>query len=143
MNRISTYDPFADLFPSVLRGFAQPARGESNGVVRRVASMPLNVSETEAAYVVQAEIPGVGKDEIKVEIEGDRVSVSAEVANKSEQKEGERLIRQERYEGSVARTLQFGSEIDEESASASYENGVLVLTLPKKAANSVRRLSID
>ena len=147
MNRINTYDPLSDLFPQVFRGFVQPARGKDNGVARRVASMPLNVTEKEDAYVVQAEIPGVSKDAIKVEIDGDRVSVSAETKSETksetEQKEGERLVRQERYEGTVARSLQFGQEIEEDSATASYENGVLELTLPKKAVAGVKRLTIS
>lgn len=143
MNRITTYDPFSDLFPQVFRGFVQPAGGKQNGVARRVASMPLDVTETEDAYVVLAEIPGVSKEAIKVEIDGDRVSVSAETKSQTEQKEGERLVRQERYEGTVARSLQFGQEIEEDNATASYENGVLELTLPKKTVAGAKRLTIS
>lgn len=139
MARLSVYDPFADVFPELFRGLmATPARNGERGVDLR-----LDVSETDTGFSVQAEMPGVKKEDIHVQIDGNRVSISAEVKRESEKKEGERVLRSERYYGSVSRSFALGSEIDEANAVARFENGVLSLTLPKKAAPAVRRLAIS
>ncbi|HLT25841.1 MAG TPA: Hsp20/alpha crystallin family protein [Zeimonas sp.] len=140
MTRLSVYDPFADVFPELFRGFFQPvARGaESGGLEIR-----LDVKETEGQYEVQAEMPGVKKEDIQVQIDGNRVSIGAEVKRESEKKEGERILRSERYYGSIGRTFQLASEIDEAAATAKFEDGVLKLTLPKKAVPTSKRLQIS
>src|SRR5690606_39629768 len=131
MTRLSVYDPFADVFPELFRGVFQPVAGgaESGGLEIR-----LDVKETEGQYEVQAEMPGVKKEDIQVQIDGNRVAIQAEVKRESEQKEGERVLRSERYYGSVARSFMLANEVDEAKASARFDNGVLSLTLPKKAA---------
>jgi HSP20 family protein len=136
------YDPFAEVFPELFRGFMQPAtRGaqEAGGALE----IRVDVKEADGAYQVQAEMPGVKKDDIHVQIDGNRVSISAEVKRESEQKEGERVLRSERYYGSVGRTFQLASEIDESAANAKFEDGVLTLTLPKKQAPAAKRLQIS
>jgi HSP20 family protein len=140
MTRLSVYDPFADVFPELFRGCFQPvARGaESGGLEIR-----LDVKETEGQYEVQAEMPGVKKEDIQVQIDGNRVSIGAEVKRESEKKEGERILRSERYYGSIGRTFQLASEIDEAAATAKFEDGVLKLTLPKKAVPTSKRLQIS
>lgn len=138
MPRLSVYDPFAQVFPELFRGMLAPASSESG----QPLEIRIDVSETETEYTVAAEIPGVEKDDIQVQIDGNRVSISAEVNKESEAREGERVLRRERYRGSVARSFALAVEIDEEHASAGYDNGVLKLTLPKKAAAGARRLKI-
>ena len=86
-----------------------------------------------------AEIPGVKKEDIKVSIDGNQVALSAEVKREKEEKEGEKVLRSERYHGRVARTLLLDDSVDQANASARYENGVLELTLPK-AQQSVSKL---
>jgi HSP20 family protein len=103
----------------------------------------VEVKESNDEYTVQAEMPGVKKEDIHVQIDGNRVSISAEVKRESEQKEGERVLRSERYYGSVARSFSLASEVDEAAAAARFENGVLMLTLPKKTAPAARRLEIQ
>ncbi|MGB7184719.1 MAG: Hsp20/alpha crystallin family protein [Burkholderiaceae bacterium] len=143
MNRINAYDPLAEFFPQVLRGFVQPAR-EKSAVTSAIASvMRMDVTESENAYVVRAEIPGVSKEDINVEIDGANVAISALVKPRGEQVEGVRLVRNERYEGKLSRSLSFSAEIEEESAVASYENGVLELSLPKKTVVGAKRLAIS
>ena len=137
MNRLTVYDPFADVFPQLFRGFVQPVRVPSQAV-----EIKIDVKETATDYVVQAVIPGVDKDEIQVSIDGNRVAISAEIKRESEQKEGERVLRSERYFGSAARSFALASEVDEDKSGARYENGVLTLTLPKKAAPAAKRLAI-
>lgn len=139
MTRLSVYDPFAEVFPELFRGFFQPARTASGEALE----IRVDVKESEGDYTVVAEIPGVKKEDIQVQIDGNRVSISAEVKRESEKKEGERVLRSERYYGAVARSFSVASDLDESKAAAKYENGVLTLTLPKKAAPSARRLTIS
>lgn len=138
MPRLSLYDPFADVFPELFRGMMAPASPE-NG---KALEIRIDVSETDAEYKVAAELPGVDKDDIHVQIDGNRVTISAEVSKEREAREGERVLRRERYRGSVSRAFALASEIDEERAGASYENGVLKLALPKKAAAGAKRLKV-
>jgi HSP20 family protein len=93
--------------------------------------------------VVHAEIPGVKKEDIHVSVEGNQVSISAEVKRQSEEKEGERVLRSERYHGRLQRMFTLGADIDSSAAQAKYNEGVLELTLPKKAAASNKRLAIQ
>ncbi len=140
MSRMSVYDPFAEVFPELFRGFFQPtARGGDAGGALEIR---IDVKEGDGAYQVQAEMPGVKKDDIQVQIDGNRVSISAEVKRESEQKEGERVLRSERYYGSVGRSFQLASEIDDGAASAKFEDGVLKLTLPKKQVPASKRIQI-
>jgi HSP20 family protein len=104
--------------------------------------MKIEVTESDQGYVVQAEMPGVRKEDIHVQIDGNRVAISAEVKRQSEEREGERVLRSERYYGSLARSFSLASEIDEAQATAGFQDGVLKLTLPRKAAASARKLEI-
>ncbi|MCM5571545.1 Hsp20/alpha crystallin family protein [Burkholderiaceae bacterium FT117] len=138
MARLSVYDPFAEVFPELFRGMLQPIRTPGGEALE----IKVEVKESNGDYSVQAEMPGVKKEDINVQIDGNRVSISAEVKRESEQKEGERVLRSERYYGAVARSFTLASEVDESRASANFENGVLKLTLPKKAAPAAKRLEI-
>ncbi len=119
-------DPFSDDF---FKGFAL------RPVFRMMESEPqmrLDLSEDDKNFFVKAEIPGVKKEDIKVSVDGNLVSLSAEVKKEKEQKEGAKLIRSERYYGSVSRSFTLDESVDQSAALAKYENGVLQLTLPKK-----------
>ncbi len=83
------------------------------------------------------------KEDIHVAIEGNQVSISAEVKNEKEVKEGEKLLRSERYYGSVSRSFSLAQDVDEGAAQAKYKDGVLELTLPKKVVASARKLVIQ
>ena len=97
-------------------------------------SIKVDVAEKDGAYVVRAEIPGVAKDDIQVSIEGNQVTIGAEVKRESEKKDGERVLHSERYYGSAFRSFTLPAELDEAASTAKYENGVLELTLAKKPA---------
>lgn len=99
-------------------------------------------TENDAAYTMRAELPGVTKDDINITIDGDQVAVSAEVRKEKDVKDGDRVLRSERYYGKVYRAFKLGLPVDEAAANARYENGVLELTLPKKAAASARRVTV-
>lgn len=136
---------FDEAFDDLLRGFFVRPVGFENtqGHPVPVAQFRVDVSENESAYTIRAEIPGVKKEEINISIEGDQVAISAEVKNEKEAKEGERTLRSERYYGKLQRAFQLGQQIDENSASARYADGILELTLPKKAATSAKRIAIQ
>ena len=139
MTRLSVYDPLADVFPELFRGFLSSNRAPA----AQALEIRIDVKEAAADYTVQAELPGVTRDDIQVQIDGNRVSISAEVKREAEPKEGERVLRSERYFGSVARVFSLASEIDDDRSSARFENGVLTLTLPKRAAAGARKLTIN
>ena len=136
MANITRIDPFDDLF----RGFfVKPVAFENE----RPVQIKMDVKEDGNNYVVHAEIPGVKKEDIHVTIDGNLVSISAEVKQEKEVKEGERVLRSERYFGKVSRSFQLGQEIDDGKAVAKFNDGVLELTLPKRAATASKRLAID
>jgi len=139
MSRLSVYDPFAEVFPELFRGFVQPSKAQGGDALE----IRVEVKESNGEYVVQAEMPGVKKEDINVQVDGNRVSISAEVKRESEKKDGERVLRSERYYGAVARSFSLGSEMDESKAVAKFDNGVLTLTLPKKVAPAAKRLAIS
>ena len=103
----------------------------------------MDVKENDNAYTVHADIPGVKKEDIHVNIEGNQVSISAETRMEKEEKEGEKVLRSERYSGKVSRSFTLAHDVDEAQAQAKYNDGVLELTLPKKAATSARKLAIQ
>lgn len=133
--QISGFDPLDDVF----KGFFRPVRIEGVPDIQ----IKMDVKETDKGYTVHAEIPGVKKEDIHVTIDGNQVSISAETRQEKEVKDGERILRSERHYGKVARSFSVASDIDEAVAQAKYADGVLELTLPKKAVNSARKLSID
>ena len=139
MARLSVYDPFAEVFPELFRNVLQPVRSAGGDALE----IKLDVKESNGDYTVQAEMPGVRKEDIQVQIDGNRVAIAAEVKREAEKKEGERVLRSERYYGSIARSFTLANEIDEARATAKFEDGVLVLTLPKKAAPASKRLQIS
>ncbi|HKT94308.1 MAG TPA: Hsp20/alpha crystallin family protein [Paraburkholderia sp.] len=144
MSNLTRYDPFSlEPVSDLFQGLFRPMRGMLAAEESELSTMKLDVTENEKAYTVKAEMPGVDKKDIDVKIDGNVVSIHAKVERKIEQKEGERVIRRERYSGSLARTFSLASDIDESSATAQYQDGVLSLTLPKKAHSEQKRLQIE
>ena len=142
MANISRYDPFGDVFDDLLKGFfVRPMAYE--GQPAAPGRIKIDVSEKDGAYLVHAEIPGVKKEDIQVNIDGDQVSISAETHGEKEVKENERVLHRERYYGKVARAFRLGTDIDQSGANAKYADGVLELTLPKKADVAGRQLAVQ
>ena len=100
------------------------------------------MTEDDKAYRVRADIPGVKKEDIKVSVDGNQVSISAEVKKEKEEKKGENLVRSERYHGTQYRSFSLQHEVNQAKAEAKYEDGVLELTLPKKEGASSKRLTV-
>ncbi|MDQ5941822.1 MAG: hypothetical protein QG572_635 [Pseudomonadota bacterium] len=143
MSNILRRDPFDDLF----RGFfVRPVELGNTGNLANAQETPsirMDVKENPDAFLVHAELPGVKKEDIHVTIDGNLVSLSAEVKQEKEVKDGERVLRAERYYGKVSRSFQLAQDIDDDKAAAKFNDGVLELTLPKRAASASKRLAID
>ena len=137
MNKLTRFDPLDDLF----RGFF--VRPVDMNTPANTPAIRMDVTEQPKAFVVHAEMPGVKKDDIHIQIEGNQVSITAEVKQEKEAKEGDRVLRSERYFGQVSRTFQLAQDIDDSQAGAKFNDGVLELTLPKKAASASKRLTIE
>ncbi len=141
MNPMMRYEPLVGRLDGLFNDFFRPTLVWENQA--EPAPIRVDVRETPEAYTVQAELPGVKKDEIHVEIEGNEVTISAETRRESEAKEGEKWLRTERFFGKTARRFALPQELDEGKANARFTDGVLELTLPKKAAVSGRKLDIQ
>lgn len=129
-----------DLFDSAFRNMLRPWRELK---VDRAPQIKLDVDESDAEYRVTAEIPGVRKEDIDVRIEGDQVTISAEVKKDSEEKKDGRVLRSERQYGFASRCFTLASAVDDGKADAKYANGVLTLKLPKRATETRNRLKIS
>jgi HSP20 family protein len=141
MANITRFNPFDDTVEDLFRGFfVRPVSYEGPA---GAAQFRVDVSENENAYTLRAEIPGVKKEDISVTLDGDTVAISAEVKNEKEVKNGDRVLRAERYYGKVYRAFTLGQAVEEAATAAKYANGVLELTLPKKAAVQAKRITIQ
>jgi len=141
MANVTRYDPFGELFDDLFKGFlVRPVVGEGRDVAPRVK---IDVTEQNGSFKVLAEIPGVKKEDIQVNVDGDQVSITAEVKREKDVKEGERVVHSERYFGKASRAFRLGYEIDEAKVQAKYNDGVLELTLPKKQTPAARQITIQ
>lgn len=139
---ISRGNLFDDFFRDVAPGFyIKPLHGDP---LPAPAQIKIDVTETDKAYTVQAEVPGVSKEDIHVSVDGNIVTLRAEVKQQDSSDRDEKVLRSERYFGAVSRSFQLQSDIDQEQSKAKYSNGVLTLTLPKKkAVGGTQRLTIE
>ena len=103
----------------------------------------LDVAESDKAYTVKVDLPGVEKSDVKVHIDGRRVSIEAETKKEEEKKEGDRVVYRERSVSSYARSFTLPQDVNEAESSAKLENGVLTLTLTKKQAAPAARISVS
>jgi len=144
MANLTRFDPFQvtalDPFEDVFKGFFRPARLLEE---QQPLQLKMDVREDDKSYTVHAEIPGVKKEDIQVVIDGNQVSISAEVKQEKEVKEGEKLLHSERYYGTITRSFALSSDIDDSASQAKYHDGVLELVLPKKATSTSRKLTIS
>jgi len=143
MASIQRFDPFNELVDDLFKGFlvrplSYEGRGEST-----LPRMKVDVAERNGAYTVTAELPGVKKDDIQVTIDGAQVTLAAEVKREREASQDERVLHTERVFGKVSRSFTLPQEVDEAKAEAKFRDGVLELTLPKKAATQRKQISIQ
>ena len=143
MANITQYDPFHDIVDDLFRGFfVRPVSYDTRGALE-TSRLKLDVTEKNGAYQVTADLPGVKKEDIHVAIDGAQVTLTAEIKREKEVTEGERVLHTERGFGKVTRSFSLPQELDETKAEAKFRDGVLELTLPKKAAVAAKRVMIQ
>ncbi|MDR2852646.1 MAG: Hsp20/alpha crystallin family protein [Burkholderiaceae bacterium] len=103
----------------------------------------IDVKESDSTYTLQAELPGLSKDEINVSLDHNVVTLRAEVKQEKQADGGEKVLRNERFYGAIARSFALPQHIDEAKAKAKYDQGVLTLMLPKKQTSSSQRLIVE
>ena len=139
---LTRLDPFLDIddmFERLNKSMMRPFFREGMDIEPQIK---MDVKEADGKYLIHADIPGVNKDDIHVTVDGNRVSISAEMKQEKEDKEGERVIRCERSYGMASRTFTLADEVDEGQIQAKYSNGVLELTLPKKPGSARKEIPI-
>lgn len=140
MNELRIPDPFdTDLLPSSWRSLWRPWRIDADDGTPQIR---LDVSEDDQTYAVKADIPGVRKEDIDVRIDGNVVTIAAEIKKDKEEKKDGRVLRSERRYGWASRSFTLASAVDSAAADAKYANGVLELRLPKKASSEGKRLAV-
>ncbi len=130
---------FQDFFAPLAQQAGHPGLWTDDGL----AVPRLDVSETEKTFEVQAELPGVKKEDIKVSIDGQRVTIEGECQQANEQRQGEQVVYSERSTRRYQRSFTLPSEVDDAAAQARLENGILMLSLPKRPGAAARRLTIQ
>ena len=139
LSDIARFDPlrsmddfFKDMgFKDALKDFSRPS------------PIRLDVTESELAYLIKAELPGFKVEDISVDIDGNRVSILAESRQEHEEGNGQKVVRRERYTGQYFRSFSLGQDIDTDKSTARYRDGVLDLELPKLVGGSAKRLQIS
>jgi HSP20 family protein len=135
MANITRYDPFEDFFKGFwMKPVPFPAQTD--------LKMKIDVKEDDKSFIVKADIPGVKKEDIQIDIADDQVSLRAEVKQEKEEKKDEKLVYSERSYGMVSRSFTLPVDVDAKGAKAEYKDGVLNLTLPKKSNGSAKRVTV-
>lgn len=134
---ISRFEPFQNL-ESFFNAFdlMRPMRTFEGDRIR------MDVTETDNAFLVRADMPGVKKEDVKVSIDGDEVTISADISEEKDRKEGSTVCR-ERFRGHQYRSFTLPQQVDAEKATASCHDGVLELTLPKQPGSGAKQLAIQ
>jgi HSP20 family protein len=146
MLNITRFNPLEDAFENWFRGVPvwlpnPETRAPAPTQFRRDA-IRMDVTENDTGYRVLAELPGVKKEDISITINGNEVALSAEVKHEKVVENSETVLRAERYYGKIERAFSLGQEVDEATAQAKFNDGVLELTLPKKAVTAAKRLAV-
>jgi HSP20 family protein len=148
MANIARFDPFNDLVDDLFKGyFVRPVSYDGRNAPE-APRLKVDVTEKNGAYLVTADLPGVRKEDIQVAIDGAQVTLTAEVKREKEAGEkdgasGARVLHTERSYGKVTRSFSLPQELDEAKAEAKFRDGVLELTLPKKAAAARKSITIQ
>jgi len=147
MNALTHWNPFrngsrfdfSNDFDDMVRGFS--LRPWMRDFETATNDMRLDVQEEDNSYRVSADLPGVKKKDIQITVEGNQVTIEAEV-KREESKKDRKELHTERYYGKTYRSFSLPQEIDSDKCVANYEEGVLTLTLPKKSSGETRRIDV-
>jgi HSP20 family protein len=132
-------DPFR-MMDALLRW--DPFRADWGGIGQNLEFVPrFDVKETQDAYVISADLPGVKDDELNVSLNGNLLTVSG-TREEEHQEEGESYYAMERSHGSFARRFTIPDGVDGESVTADLKQGVLTVRIPKKPEAQPKRIAI-
>ena len=144
MANVTRFDPFNDLVDDLFKGFlVRPLAFDGRAELGNLPRAKVDVAEKNGAYLVTAELPGVRKDDIHVSIDGPQVTLEAEVKREKETNKDERVLHSERVYGKVTRSFTLPQEVDDAKVEARFRDGLLELTLPKKAAAQRKQITIQ
>ncbi len=137
---MSTYLPslfgenLMDMFDDFDRDFARTFSRPEHALYGKNAGrmMKTDVKETDDGYQVDIDLPGFKKEDIHLDLTSGYLTISAEKTLSKDQENNGKVLRQERYAGSMQRSFYVGNNLTEEDIKAKYENGVLSLIVPKK-----------
>lgn len=136
--------PFNGSFDRLLNSVAKDYFAPEVTVPAGARTAPrLDVTESEKAYVIEAELPGVTKENVKISVDGKQVRLEAEVKRETDRKEGETVVFSERSIEKFARSFTLKTEVDDTRSTAKLENGILTLTLPKKEALHPKQIQVQ
>ena len=141
MVNITRFNPLEDAFENLFRGVPVWLPSPETRATAPT-QFRMDVTENDKEYQVLADLPGVKKEDISITISGNQVAVSAEVKHEKDIEKGETMLRGERYYGKIQRSFALGQEVDQATAQAKYNDGVLELTLPKKAVAAAKKLMV-
>ena len=147
MNALTHWNPFrsssrfdlAPDFDDMLRGFS--LRPWMRDFEATTGDMRLDVQEDDGSYRVSADLPGVKKKDIQVTVDGNQVTIEAEM-KREESKKDRKELHTERFYGKAYRSFSLPQDIDSDKCVASYDDGVLNLKLPKKGNGETRRIDV-
>jgi HSP20 family protein len=125
----------------VFREFLRPGDGEEGTWMRGNWAPPVDIYETDEAFVLKAELPGFSKDDVHIELHGNRLTLRGERKHETEAKE-EQYHRRERAYGRFERVFWLPTTVDAEKIQANFTNGMLELRLPKSEAAKPKRIAI-
>jgi len=141
MVNITRFNPLEDAFENLFRGVPVWLPSPETRATAPT-QFRMDVTENDKEYQVLADLPGVKKEDISITISGNEVAVSAEVKHEKDVEKDETVLLAERYHGKIQRAFALGQEVDEATAQAKYNDGVLELTLPKKIVAAAKRLQV-
>jgi HSP20 family protein len=131
--------PFENMLPTAMKGMIPQLFWDET----RTPMIRLDVEENEKVYTVKADLPGVKKEDIFVDVDGDEITIRAEVRRELPETKEANKVHSERFYGMLSRTFTLPMEVNAETTEARYENGVLWLTLPKKAGGATHRVAVS
>ncbi|MBK8323369.1 MAG: Hsp20/alpha crystallin family protein [Betaproteobacteria bacterium] len=140
MGTLRPFSLFETNVPGVFKGMLPPVWMDAEAAP---PAIKVDVEETPERYLVKADMPGVAKEDIRVDVEGNMVQIAAEVRREKVDEKNGKVLRSERYVGTMSRAFTLPMDVDVGRAEAKYADGVLMLTLPKTTGAPAHRLPIN
>ena len=137
--------PFRRLFPrSMFDEMFDSFLNEPNGELAQLANVSMDVAETEQAFEVKVDLPGINPDEVDIQIDNNTLTIRGQRSEEREEEDEEKQFhRVERYRGSFARSVVLPSSINEDETAAEFKDGVLKIVIPKAEDAKPKKINIS